>query len=89
MSERLSDGRENVGMCGRGCGVERGRAKAGKMGGGEMQILLNCEQLPPLISSGVSSEDTSVTHRQSWWLPKARAGTTLDVGPSSVLGLNP
>lgn len=59
------------------------------MGGGETRVLLNCEQLPPLIASGVSSEDTSATHRRSWWLPKARAATTLAVGPSSVLGLNP
>ena len=58
-------------MCVRGWGVERDQAKAGRWEAEEVWVLLNREQLLPLILSGVSLEDTSITRRQNWWLPKA------------------
>lgn len=59
-------------MCVRGWGVERDGAKADSWQGKEVWVLLNHEQLLPLILSGVSLEDTSITCRQNWWMPKAR-----------------
>lgn len=55
-----------------GDGELRDRAKAGRLEVEEVWVLLNRERLLPLILPGVSLEDTGITCRQNWWLPKAR-----------------
>lgn len=53
-------------MCVRGWGVERDGAKAGRWEEQEVWVLLDGEQLFPLIFFRISLGDTSVTYRQNW-----------------------
>lgn len=62
----LSDTTENLGMCVRGWGVERDGAKAGRWEEEEVWVLLDGEQLFPLILFRISLGNTSVTYRQNW-----------------------